>query len=377
MVLSAIALAWTACDRPDRPSRGELPPSAGDPVSPEKLVHALGKDAAALTPPVDPAPPAGDLKAELAHFTTVEACVAERTAMDPVVGDALLAIGYDTFLIDACRVLDASKARDARRCAAIEASSLRAHCETFVAMVAGNPEACPPDIAGDATRGHDPTCIAVSARDPRLCAGAGPRKRAACEALVTGDEKKCGDIDRRVCVRDAARWKTMLAGSAPAHTGPTLPAPKGSLALRGAGGTPDPPQSTADLALDVERGVVVTRDLNAIRLRVGSLQELGAVPHATSPVARPRIGFELRIGADLHGAADDAKIEHLELEIPGAITIVAPPMRSALKARIAKLEKVRGGEVQLVIEGEVGSAPHAYTVHVEMATFVRDLSGRF
>jgi len=117
---------------------------------------------------------------------------------------------------------------------------------------------------------------------------------------------------------------------------------------------------------------VLTRELGAIRLRVGSLQESGAIPHATTPNANPRIGFELLVMRDTPG---DAKIEHLELEIPGAIAVVVPSMRSTLKARVTQLDKARGGEVHLAIDGTAGSAPRAYAVHVEIATFVRDLVG--
>jgi len=340
------------------------------PASPEALARALGQDAASLAPAVDPPPKAGDLKEDIAHFKSVEACISERMALDPVVGDALLAIGYDTFLRDACRVLDAAKAKDARRCGPIEASALRAHCEAFVAIIGENPDACPLDIAGDATRGHDPTCIAAAARDVRLCAGESDRKRGNCEALLTGDDKKCGEQNHRVCARDVARWKSILAANPPSRATPMAPA-KGTLTIHGAEGTPDPPQTSADLSVEVARGVVLAHELGGTRLRVGSLQELGVIPHASNPVARPRIGFELLVA---HDPPSDAKIEHLELDIPGAVTVVMPSMGGTLKAHVTKLDKMRAGEVQITIDGTAGN-PKPYAVHSEIATFVRDVVG--
>ncbi len=371
-VLVAIAiLASSGCDRQPPPYR-EHPGEREQLPSPESVARALGQDAAALTSPVDPPPKAGDLKADLEHFTTVDACVAARAELDPVVGDALLSVGYDTFLRDACRVLEAAKAKDARRCTPIEASSLRAHCESMVAMVAENPEACPLDIDGDATRGHDPTCIAVASRDARLCAGEAESRRSTCEAMLLGDDKKCAGEARRQCARSVARWKTVLASGGDTKRPPPLPAPKGTLTIHGTSGTSDPPETSADLAIEVSRGVVLTRELGGARLRVGSLQELGVVPHASNPVARPRIGFELVV---LHDAPSEAKIDHLELEIPGELTVVVPSMRASLTATVAKLDKTRAGEVQLVVEGTVGTAGRAYAVRAEITTFVRDVVG--
>ncbi|WP_394833639.1 hypothetical protein LVJ94_44750 [Pendulispora rubella] len=369
MVIPAVAIA-SGCDKRERPPHQETPSGAADPVSPERIARILGKDAAAFVAPEEPPPNAGDLKGDLERFTQLDACVAERAAaVDPVLGDALLGMGYDMFARDACRLLEATKTRDARRCAPIEASSLRMRCEAFVAMAAGTPDACPLDVGGDRSRGRDATCVAIAARDVQLCAGETPAKRGACEALASGDEKKCGEADRRTCARTASRWKTMLAGAS-ASPAPALPAPKGTLTIHGAEGTADPPQAVTDLSLDVDRGIVLTREMGQVRWRVGSLQELGAVPHSVSPGARPHIGFELSMARDLPG---DAKVERLQLEIPGGIAIVVPPVRASLKARVTQLERRRGGGAHFVVEGTIGSAPRAYAVHVEVTTFVRDV----
>ncbi|WP_394823797.1 hypothetical protein [Pendulispora albinea] len=378
--LAMAIVAFHGCDRQERIPPQTHATETDRPATPEQLARALGKDAAALLPPADPAPAAGDLKADLEHFTTVDACVAERAAIDPVVGDALLAVGYDMLVRDACRVLEATKAKDPKRCSGIDASALRARCEASVAMATSNPDGCPFDIPGDPSRGRDPTCIAVASRDARLCAGEADAKRRACEAMASGDPARCGgDAARNVCARDATRWKAMLApslaGSRSRESVSTAKwgAPSGVLSLKGAEGTPDPPQSATDLAMEVERGVVLVRELGSMRVRVGVLQELGAIPRVASPVGRPRIGFELRVTAD---APSEAKIERLELEVPGALTMIVPGARSTLRAQVHKLGKGRGGEVRIVLEGTVGSASGAYAVRVELDTFVRDKVGR-
>ena len=96
-----------------------------------------------LTVPVDPPAPAGDLKSELERFVNVDTCVAERAKLDPLVGDALGAIGYDTFLHDACRLLEAAKTKKREACDKIDASPLRARCQSLVAIAARTPESCP------------------------------------------------------------------------------------------------------------------------------------------------------------------------------------------------------------------------------------------
>src|ERR1700690_2472132 len=131
-------LLLSACDDDKKPHDVGV-------ASPSAIASALGIDAAALgVALVDPEKPAGDLAADLASFTSVEACMKQRTAsLDPLVGDAVDAIGYDTFLRDACRMLEAAKNKDAKKCELIDASSLRARCRTITAMVAADVESCP------------------------------------------------------------------------------------------------------------------------------------------------------------------------------------------------------------------------------------------
>lgn len=376
VALTAVAaVAALGCDRDER----GVPPRPGEPVDPATLARALGKDAAEVTATVDPPAAAGDLKSEAAKFTTLDECVAQHAALDPLVGDALAAIGYDTFVRDACRVLEATKAHDPRKCEPIDASSLRARCEAVVAMVEGKPDDCPYDVAGDRARGREPTCVAVAARDARLCAGEIASRRTACEALATADAKKCSggagahvsDLDRRACARDVDRWRTTLEPLPPA--GPALPAAKGVIEVHGAEGTADPAQPRSDVTIDVERGVVLSREPGGTRIRVGQLAELGGVPHVASPTSSTKIAFEIVLPKDPPG---EARVERFELDVPGSTVSTGAAGHSAgLKATVKKMERTRGGPIEIVIDGLAGSAPGAYKVHAELTTWVRDLVG--
>jgi hypothetical protein len=155
--ITAAALACMACR--DEPPRDPEPPA---PMSATSIAQAIGADAAALIPAIDPPSPAGDLKAEVGKFVSLDACVAEHAHTDPLVGDALDAIGYDTFLRDACRILESLKAKDPRKCAPIESSSLRARCEAFGAMASAQPDRCPLELAADPMAGREPACLAVA-----------------------------------------------------------------------------------------------------------------------------------------------------------------------------------------------------------------------
>src|SRR5580692_11052848 len=144
LVLLAEALLFLCnCDGDSRPtgsqSRQLLPKRA--PV--ETVAKVLAVDASDFEPKLDPVAPPGDLHAEMESFTTVEACVQQRAHIDPMLGDALEAIGYDTFFADACRVVDAAKAGDAKRCLGIATSALRMHCRAAVAQLRATPNACP------------------------------------------------------------------------------------------------------------------------------------------------------------------------------------------------------------------------------------------
>src|SRR5262245_61419137 len=93
-VAAALASSWVVSGCEDRKAaRGRE--AADESVDPARIARALGKDAAAFTSPVDPAPPAGDLRADVERFTSLDDCVERHATIDPLVGDALQSIGYD------------------------------------------------------------------------------------------------------------------------------------------------------------------------------------------------------------------------------------------------------------------------------------------
>lgn len=356
----ACFLALAACDR-DAPA-----PKPADPAPVASIARALGVDAGELEPSVDPPAPAGDLAAELAAFTTVDACVAQRAAGDPAVGDALEAIGYDTLVRDACRLLDAAKNRDAKRCADILASPLQARCEAGVAELAGQPEACPFDVPSHPELGRDAACLALATRDASLCDAALDRTaRATCAALAGHDPAPCKKLPLRAdalrCARDEQRWAAALpVADAPPRAGG---APSGKVTLSGDAGA----FASDAFALDVSRGVVVLERLDGAHVVVGTLNKATAGFIAAPPNAPKTFAFELVAPMD----PKKAHLDRAQLDVPGHSMIdVGSPRAGAIVVRVIKLEKKRGGGVELTLGG---SLEEGVAVRVEMTTFVRDI----
>ena len=290
--------------RQSSPRSADVPSAA--PIS--RLALVLGVDAGELEGLLDPPAPPGDLKAEIDRFTTVDACVDERARLDPVLGDALEAIGYDTFLRDACRVIDATKANDASRCASIDSSALAARCRTTVAEVSGNPDACPWEIGDRPAVGRSPPCLAVSIREPRLCAGVvDALERATCEAMLARDARPCaklrGHAAQARCARDAERWRGVLAGAPDAGTPPFavagalhlestdrtgLAGPAGPAGAAGATGIID-----VNLAPYLEHGVTLLEQRDGARFVLGPLTDTGVDFIAPSPHVGASLALEV------------------------------------------------------------------------------------
>jgi hypothetical protein len=357
--LFAFALALGACEKdPPAPTRSAEPASASG------VARALGLDAATLAAQNDPPSPAGDVKAEVQRFTTLDACVSEHAKTDPLVGDALHAIGYDTFLRDACRVLLAMKEKKSEACKAIDAQGLRSKCEASVAMQEGTPDACPLETFEAPAGGRDVRCLAAASREPRLCAGAARGERVACEALVLRDEARCaGDA---TCARDASRWKNALPAPS-SDLGAPL-ATRAKIAVHGAEGTADPPVTETDLATDVARGVVLVQDYGGAHVALGAPREVGNTVFAPTPLQRARLSLAIVQGGD-----KPATIEHAEVAVPGGATFVLPGARWDGALKVTKLDATRGGEVVMVLEGKIGTAPRVYAIKAEVTTFVRDV----
>ncbi len=356
-----IALLF-ACDDDKKPREASQ-------ASPSSIASALGIDAALLGQTlIDPEKPAGDLAADLAAFTTVEACMKQRTAtLDPLVGDAVDAIGYDTFLRDACRVLEAAKNKDPKKCELIDASPLRRRCRAMTAMVVGDAEGCPLKAPTKPDLGRDAVCVAAALRSPAMCAGAQRRDRIACEALLAHDPKKCAELpleDQRVpCVRDAARFRAALPGSAAISA---VAAAKGTLTIHG-DGRADPAQTSADLDSDVGAGVVVVVEGKRTRVSFGRFGDAASTPRAAQPLERTR--FALSFVTTGAAGEDKGQVSEAVLTVPGATQTSCVGEHCTLTVKVVKLEPKRGGALEIAVDGTLGG----YRCHADVTTFVRDV----
>ena len=361
---------------------------------------ALGLDGGSLEVRLDPPAPAGDLKAEIARFTTLDACVDGLARVDPIAGDALEAIGYDTFLRDACRVIDATKANDPSRCAAIEASSLEARCRATVAEVSGVPDVCPWESPSRRARGRDAKCLAIASRDPRLCAGVtDPLDHATCDATLGHDRRPCAKLRRAGeqarCTRDAERWmglvepppdgaKTaspdtqpfVVAGNLHVEAAPTLEAPN-----------PIGPATTSidvDLTPDLMRGVTVVVQRDGARIAFGPLAENGLDFVAPSPHTRASLALEVFVPGPSPakapsrargdgGPGASARIDRVELLLPGRSPLSMPGVQSSLVAVVSGAMAARGGPIEIELHGDLAASGVRWHVRASATTFVRDV----
>jgi hypothetical protein len=360
-----LVLCVCGCDHEES---GRRAPEQAPVASVEK---ALGVDAGELELRVDPPAAAGDLAGEIASFTTVDACVDTHAHLDPLLGDALEAIGYDTFVRDACRVLDAAKARDARRCDAIDASALRRQCATTVAAVVGDADACPWMVASRPALGRDPSCLAIASRDPRLCAAEETSvARATCEAIARHDPASCAKLplkaDQARCKRDADRWRNV---NPPSDAGGAPPSVEGTLHVESADDAGAPTPSDANLAPDLSRGLVIVAERGGDRFSVGPLSDSGLGFVAPSPHVQASLALELFASSD----GKRVEVNRAELLVPGRSPVATPLARSTLVAKVTKLEPIRGGAASLTVDGTVGDSSGAWRVHMQATTFVRDV----
>ena len=372
----AVLVCFAAgCEDKKQPEPSEHLPTSPSPST-------LGIDAGGLLgEPIDPPAPAGDLKEELDRFVNVDQCVAERANLDPLVGDALGAIGYDTFLRDACRMLEATKDRKRETCSKIDSSALRGRCQTWVAMASQAPDACPMQFEGVLTRGRNASCVAIATRDPRLCTGESRSvQRGTCEAMVTRDPARCDVLipsQRALCKREVTRWRSVLPTPlvfepAKGQGLDKLPVVRGRVTVHGASGTAEPVTPEVDLASDFAQGAVVVSNRERLRVELGTVVESEGARIAASLQKRPRVGLSLVMEPSTKDAPRPV-LQKLELELPGEAPIVSPPSSCDCKITTARVGSVRGSEVAIVLEGTLSSGTRTYKVTIDLSTFVRDV----
>jgi hypothetical protein len=375
LVVSLVSLA--ACrDEAPNPALQRLEPKVA-PV--ETMARVLDVDAAVFEPQVDPVAPAGDLREEMEAFTTVDMCVMQRSRIDPMLGDSLDAIGYDTFFADACRVVDAAKAGDVKRCRAIPSSALRAHCRATVAELRALPNLCPWRQPDRPAAGREPSCVAIASRTAALCAVEhDPVDRASCVALldrgsggVAGCKRLFSRPERERCARRVARWQSALrAGGAASETGVDASAaldPWATLRVDHGGGAD---AGVVDVRPEVASGAVLLDEHGTTTFELGTLTD-GTFGMLAAPAPSAAFGLEVSVGEGRAGAAR-ARVRRLEIQLPGRRPFIVPSAdAAALGVRVDALGRERGGPIALTIDGPLHA--ESAEVHLAIHTFVRDV----
>jgi hypothetical protein len=365
--LVLLGVSAAACEEKRPPVRERPPPP---PASPSAMAERLKIDAAALDLPVDPATPAGDLKTEVALFTTLEACARDHAQLDALVGDAIRSIGYDAILRDACRSLEALKDKNIEKCKPIESSPLRTRCELVFAAVTAAPDLCPLQSSVSPAQGRQALCVAVASRDPRLCAAAaGYPERTSCEALLGHSKTPCKALpgaDRQRCEHDVDRMQSVIEVPKPSTPFKT---PTFALDLQGVTDSAPPQDPHVEFPRDVARGVVVVQEGGKLHVEVGMAMRDAGTLFAPSPSQRTRMSFTASVPATL----GQGTLDRLELEVPGRAVHVVPSARCDCRVRFLALSPVRGADAQLEVDGTIGVPPNAFKMVARISTFVRDV----
>ena len=361
-------LCAVACKgkRPQQNPAGSAVVSAAVLAAANKLRAESPDTELRLDPPALP----GDIAGDLAGFESVARCVELRGTMDPLLGDGLSTLGYQTFVYDACTSLGAAKAKNTQLCSDISASALRAGCERLVAIVTRDPDACPLATNGAEFGGRNPECVAVAMRDARYCAGvASLNERAHCLAIAGVSATQCAGlapIERRRCERDLVRMKNILH---PIIQEPAFAVASAELRI----GQVDadekreavPPVLLGRLA---ERGIVLVDRGSRMEALVGFELYESQSSVASGPAQKPHIAA--RIHVDAKGRAG---LDRLELDVPGHATYLAPPAFARCTVAFALAKRERGAAVEIGIRGIVGVPPQQFKIALTMTSFVRDI----
>jgi len=346
-----------------------IPERPREPHAPEPDLLAELETEAGIEIAVDPSPRTGDLKSEVESFTTLDACVKARAPIDPLLGDAIEALGYDTLTRDSCRILQALSSRSVDACKPISSSQLRARCESQVAIVLGDPNLCPVNGGGGSLVTREPVCLARANRDERLCTAAGIVERARCKALVLGQTGACGRDAS--CVRDVERYRSLLEKPV-SH--PDVPAHM-RVEIAAEPGTPEPNVRSFDLDDVAATGVVIGVSRGKTRLALGAPLTAAWLP-PDSPAAVPRAFFEVAVpsGGDA-GQALAATDVRLDLSLP-RVGLFSALMANESKVDVEQLSVAPGGRVKLAFTAVLRDVPRAFRVKLDIETFVRKQSGR-
>jgi len=224
---------------------------------------------------------------------------------------------------------------------------------------------------------RDPTCLARSLRDPRLCSAALESDRGACQALVTGDAKLCGSD--RVCARQTKRWSSVL--ERPNAKSDFITMGRAEITVDGQ------PPSTVDLSSVAAMGAVLRRVGEKMQLVIGR-PRTARWPKPEDPWATPQLFIELTVprtalpGAPAGPSAAAAKGSPAPVDLGmGELTfeLLAPSVASlsgvtatVRRVTVEQLTPVVGAPAVLELQVELTQAPHTYAVALRLQTFVRE-----
>ena len=331
----------------------------------------------------DPPAPGGDLRHDLDEFADLDSCVRKHAVSDPVLADVIDALGYDTLLRDACRTLQALKAKDAKLCGPIAASPLRQRCETQVAVLAGEPALCP-RLTGVMTGAREPVCLARASRDERLCAAAQAGERETCRALVVGRSSECGGD--RTCVRQVERFRSLL--EKPASHAP-FPA-RLHVELTGELGNSEHFDGRFELDEVAAAGVIARSSGDKVRLLIGTPRS-ALWPSWESPRATPQLFLAIAVPTKAPRApaprGDDPGKSLTRDAGPGfllgpsdlTLDLLIPKV-GLLSGNLASDRRVVtetvtasvGSPLRLTLTVKVNDATRVFRVKVDVESFVRD-----
>ncbi len=335
-VACALVSLAPACDEPARRAHG--------PAAEERAAEAVPSDH-----------PAGSAASPR---TPDDACAAALAAGTPErVRSTLHAIGYDDVFRDTCLAERAERDADATLCEQLVLPSLTRQCIVRVAVTVARPEACPQGI----DEARDPLCVALAARDRRLCAAASLVDRAVCEEAL-GREHRCNHLPDEVRGDCDARGRALAALVTGEVT--TSPPLETSLVVHIAG-------EDASIGTGaIERGATIDWSGCSPRLHVGDPEAL-ALPFGSGAIA---------LTARVDGPTPTSiTIGPIVAGDVGATLELAPARGRRARAsqgqvRVRTLELTLGGIVEGTFEATLSGADAQAdgTFH----TFVRDLAPR-
>lgn len=334
--------------RPITSKEVHLPPEFSAKFQPEQVP----------IPEMDPAPPPGDLREEIDAFQDLPSCVKRHKLLDPLIADAVESLGYDSFVTDACRSIEALYKKEVTPCAAMLTSRMREHCETQVAMLKGEPELCPvrDHVTGIPERA--PQCLAAARRDVRPCAALVGMARATCEGLVAQDPARCGLEGR--CLRLVRRWMPVLPvaeGRSPYRGHIEVIAKRGEEVVR------------LELPREAEQGAIVAIQERRARLSLGDLRSFFVVDEQQG------VGFILEFP---EWPPHETKWKLSDREAQGVLRMRAVGALELLhgapvEVQIERAATGAGGAIELAINTIVGPVHAPWKVQWKINTWLRDI----